>query len=680
MHRVGRPPVVLVKENPLSGSEAAVADLVLAWARETATGEPRYILELDDHHRGADCGCECPSCGLLLVAVNAARTQWVRRPHFRHPPGAQKQDCALLAARLAALEQLRDAGTFELPARRVSARVAGLSGAFHEAWVEAPRQTVRISEVDFSDRAAALLVLDDGRTLRVELTGRSGSVVPAEGGAPLPTLVIDIDDPAIAAMGPEEIRKRLTLLPGSLCWRAHWQDEELHLCALDAARRAADDLLDALPEGLVLPDDLPAELRRETVLHHEVKRILEAAGRLRVPGPEVVEEATPPGQPTLRRRWSAEASLLAITSPRLEQRVGRLVPDVACVAWQDGAVLHDPLFVEVTVSNPIGPERLTRIREQGAATLEIDLRLAGGRVTRDELRRLVLEEVAAKRWLHHPDLSRHRERLQEEIAAELVRLHAAKQAEDERAKRKLVRQRPVVAQPLAEAAGRYLDALQADLDAGPYVEAIQDLARSGVIAGDSPQVVQANEHLRAVALRLDQAAQRLAELGFPHAGDARLRGRDGILARLLSIKLDRVLGKYGGAAIDVLRSIRGAAAPERHEWPIYLIAVRAFEPWLTPGQRQWLERWASEVRESVRRGEATYLRDPVYDELLALLFTEMGDALAKPRGRLPPAHVGSGSMGQSDPSDSPTSPPGAAVVSGSDPDDPASDPRREVPW
>ena len=84
---MGRPPVVLVKENP-SGSDAAVADFMLAWARETATGEPRYILEIDDQHRGADCGCECPSCGLPLVAVNAARTQWVRRPHFRHPAGA----------------------------------------------------------------------------------------------------------------------------------------------------------------------------------------------------------------------------------------------------------------------------------------------------------------------------------------------------------------------------------------------------------------------------------------------------------------------------------------------------------------------------------------------------------------------------------------------------------------
>lgn len=40
------------------GARQALADLVMAWARDIQTGEPRYILELDEHHRGAKCGCE----------------------------------------------------------------------------------------------------------------------------------------------------------------------------------------------------------------------------------------------------------------------------------------------------------------------------------------------------------------------------------------------------------------------------------------------------------------------------------------------------------------------------------------------------------------------------------------------------------------------------------------------
>ena len=58
-----------------AGARQTLADLVMAWARDTATGEPRYILELDAAHRGARCGCECPSCGKPLTAVNAAKTE-----------------------------------------------------------------------------------------------------------------------------------------------------------------------------------------------------------------------------------------------------------------------------------------------------------------------------------------------------------------------------------------------------------------------------------------------------------------------------------------------------------------------------------------------------------------------------------------------------------------------------
>jgi hypothetical protein len=39
-----------------TGARRALADLVMAWARDSATGEPRYILELDAAHRGATGG------------------------------------------------------------------------------------------------------------------------------------------------------------------------------------------------------------------------------------------------------------------------------------------------------------------------------------------------------------------------------------------------------------------------------------------------------------------------------------------------------------------------------------------------------------------------------------------------------------------------------------------------
>jgi len=79
----------LVVRNQSDELRSALSDLVIAWARDIETGEPRYILELGADRRGAKCHCACVSCGLPLIAVNAAKEAFVRRPHFRHPEGAE---------------------------------------------------------------------------------------------------------------------------------------------------------------------------------------------------------------------------------------------------------------------------------------------------------------------------------------------------------------------------------------------------------------------------------------------------------------------------------------------------------------------------------------------------------------------------------------------------------------
>jgi hypothetical protein len=164
-------PAVEIRPTSVESAKAALGELVMAWARDIETGEPRYIGEIDADHRGGKCGCECPSCRLALIAVNAAKDKVIKRPHFRHPEGAQRDECAILAARAAAMRLLAEEGVIELPRRRMSATAEGLSGAIHEAWVEAPAQRVRVASIDFRDRAYAMLTLDDGRKLRVALTG-----------------------------------------------------------------------------------------------------------------------------------------------------------------------------------------------------------------------------------------------------------------------------------------------------------------------------------------------------------------------------------------------------------------------------------------------------------------------------------------------------------------------------
>jgi hypothetical protein len=526
-------PFVEIRPTSVESAKAALGELVMAWARDIETGEPRYIGEIDAEHRGGKCGCECPSCNLALIAVNAAKDKVIKRPHFRHPEGAQRNECAILAARAAAMRLLAEEGVIELPRRRMSASAEGLSGANYEAWVEAPAQKVRVASIDFRDRAFAILTLDDGRKLRVALTGGIAELAGDDGEATLiPTITIDVDA-SIAGMDQAEIRKRLQLLPGNICWRSHWTDADLMAKAEKQATEMAVDALDWLPDDIELPGDLSPAMQRESLLHHEVKRILERAGQITVPGLEVLEELRTAGYPPLQRRWSVEDRILELTNARLEHRMRPLIPDVVCEARATDGQLLDPLIIEVTVTNVIDDDRKERIRAQGVAALEIDLSMTGGRVTRSELHRLVVHEVSVKRWLNYPDLDIIRAGLQVQMRDQRdLSIEASRIAE---ARRRRIQEAPIV-----DIAARYLAAVEQML-----IE--QGRVQPGVNL--KPEFVAAKA---AVAISVDELTQR----GYPEAGDEDLLGHHCILSRLLSIRNNRGVGYGFGTAAEVLNAIK----------------------------------------------------------------------------------------------------------------------------
>jgi hypothetical protein len=272
----------------------------LKWAHDTKTGEPRYIHDPEIVNQA--CSCTCPACNLPLTPLTPGQLLRVRpTAHFRHPAGSQRDDCSLVAARHAATRHLFELGVIMLPRRRMSRTAQGFSGEGHEMWVEEPAERVTVAEARLRVHTMAVLTLDDGRHLLVDLTGLREPSSRDDGGQAVVTM--SLSDPEIASLGPDEIRARLRILP-DIAGCSHWNDTSLaargDAAAVSAARSALDAWDDAdeadfrsdLPPGV--DEATTPGLRRETLLHREVKAILERAATIATPALEVHVTRHPP--------------------------------------------------------------------------------------------------------------------------------------------------------------------------------------------------------------------------------------------------------------------------------------------------------------------------------------------------------------------------------------------------
>lgn len=402
-----------------AASNPDAGDLVLAWARDARTGRAIHISELGIGRQGSHCRCECPNCGLALVAVNAAKRVWRRRPHFRHPEGAKRDECDLLALRAAALRLWCEQGLIDLPRRRRSGSIVGLSGDLHQAWAEVPPSKARIISHTFFDRTTALLTLDDGRTLRVQLIAK----VDTSADPMLPTIQVELADRSLVQLAPEELRQRLTLLPESaLAWCSHWDDDRLQAQAEDLARQLADEHLDQWPAGLA---PQPGPMTRETLLHLEVKHIIARSGWFVAPAHALTEQSRhASASEPVEVNWRFPEQRLDLRDVALEQRTGKVIPDIICGATDVGGKDLGLLMIEVTVTNPLDEERVRRLRSTGNACVEINLSATGGRISRKDLQQAVLHSTAIKRWICFPGEPDLREELRRRVQAKLERIAA----------------------------------------------------------------------------------------------------------------------------------------------------------------------------------------------------------------------------------------------------------------
>jgi len=584
-----------------------IQEETLAWAMDSKTRKLRYILELRPEENGAACGCECISCGHPLQAVNAGKSVFQVRPHYRHEAGAETARCQTLSARAALLCSLKEGDWITLPRLKKAVTVQGLSGSTYEGWFEIEPALVQIASLRIVDTTIAEVVLDDGRRFEVVVTGVADSNLAANGSSFIPRIEIATDDPRLAAMDPDELRGLLVPAVQAGRWCSHWPAPELENEARLAATRAAIDALDWVDGDLPELLHLPVELRRESLLHREVKAILAEARRIQLPGWIWTSESITSTNNKLMTVPTMK-TVVPLVSARLEKKLGRIIPDVIA-QLSDGS----ELLIEVTVTNTITAERKERISAVDLPTIEIDFSQMAGTIHRDRLRTLVLEEVTGKHWLHQPESAQF---LMVPRSIDLL-IYGDRQKGYPGRRRNTVQDS------------------EPDESAGRYLYAVKELAHLDHVI-DKDSVWDWEQDRQYAYNDVLTAADELTAHGFPEATDYRLFD-DGhtVLHRVMSIESGKPVGYKYNTVWQVINTILTDVGAKSRSWHgLYLIAIQAYAPKLTAPQEVRIAKWRAEVRASIQAGEKQHLRDPRYDALLGLLFPKMRDGLTKPKAKL----------------------------------------------
>lgn len=534
----------------------------------------------------------------------------------------------------------------------MSRSAIGFSGEHYEVWVEIPEERRKIKAAGLIDRTTAELTLDDGRILLVELTGQ-GTAATSTNSA---MVTIALSDSMLATLSVDEIRSRLRILP-DIQWCAHWQDTELAARGDAEAHHKAQELFDQWsPQEeaefrALLPSDTDEQtacrLRRETILHREAKNILERKRRIKVPSLELTVWREPPEEFSgdwasnrLRAFWCTAPIYFDLNEVRLEQRLGGIVPDVIAsvdkpspvmrgviATWIDDDFeeeneepysfsLSKDLLIEVTVTHGIDSTKLSKIQALNLPTLEIDLSQFGGRIAFEDFEDLIINQTVGKRWLHHPMIPLKRARLVELLDQHPVTTNFRK--------RLIELNRPYwLSQAVEHWAGHYLDAITAYHDANVAIRRVQ---RRRSASGLEPQILGPDSELW---INLRNAADALEVHGFDGAMDSVLIHEIGIIARLLSIQHNTGVGYDVSSGYQVVNAIMGSGKNNKTWDSLYAMAIKAYDltRHFNDEQRQRYKSWRDMLADNIQSGVDSYLRPPIHDRLLSLLFPAMAQGI-----------------------------------------------------
>lgn len=574
---------------------------LMAWAVHAQTRRATYVASLPRAEKGLDCNCVCPACGGVLEAVNNGRDaeHYLKpntlRPFFRHHRGQQGAECLVWVAQLAALKLLVESNEIDLPAPLAQQSVMGVSGTVYTQSSSGSARRARIVEQGWLDEHSARLVLDDGRVILVRLEGRGGF---KDDGSADAVISVRVDDPEVATWPPEVILERVQLDGRWMCWERHWEDGRLQGEALALAEEEARRLLDLAPEGVALPDGLTQLQRSESVLHWVIKEILAKAGMLKVPAVRgAISRRMPDGQ-MAHRPISLPEMTLRLSDVRIETRLGGMVPDVMCRAEDAaGRFAAVELLLEVAVTHRVDDAKSAQIKEQGLACLELDVNLigAGGRMSVDRLRGMVLGDPSNKRWINHPEMARMAQTARTELDEEVRRIES-EQAQ-ERARR------------------TWFEGLSEEQAATEYLQMLRAWWR-----GRDP------EERGGVPWTARQMASLMADRGLRGLDANMLSGRAGLLRRL-----DDLRAQAGGREGRVtpyghFKAVYESPSEQRYVTWI-LLAIKMFKPSVPPEEVAQLNEGREQVKSSIARGETAYARPKQWDKLVGMMFPGLQEGL-----------------------------------------------------
>lgn len=576
----------------------------MAWAVLAETGAIVHVSMLGKAQKGLQCGCVCPSCKGTLQAVNVDKDAShfakpnTRGQFFRHDSGQQTHGCAIIAARMAALQLLYQHDLIALPAPTQHVTVRGASGRQYVGMAQGKRLQARIRYRVWVDEQTARLTLDDGRVIQIQLS--SVREVNSEGVHGI--IEIRIDDPEVSSWTPQRILERATLDGETSCWIRHWDDQALSDTARRDAEEQAADNLDLIPPELAHLAGQATSMISESVLHWAVKEILAQTRWIRTPSHVEQITSTYPSPIVKDAKLHWESETLHLSHAKLEQRVGNVIPDIRCHA-RDSSGNDFELFVEVVVTNPVSDQKLARIREIGSAFLEIDLRRLriSGVVKRETLRREVIEQIELKAWLHHPLIDARRQAVIQNLNVEVKKEEDLLEKEEAR---------NLKLQSMSSA----------------------DLMREFAL---TLRLEWSDSLPKPDAWTTDELVTSLTTRGFSGLSRQNLLSKHGLLWHLETIRLKQSarerLTEMSPAELFSIATRDASLSPYI---TLLVRALKRYRPPMSMQQRRFLTQAFATIRRSIDQGEQTYARPNTFDSLVSAIYPELADDIADPVGTI----------------------------------------------